>query len=141
MTQAEARQLALSRGFGSSEVDAFIQHEGGARTSADRVNSAFGGPAMSSFGPMGVQTNTDPIPGSGGGGATTPPSMAALNKVVEPTPEMGGGGPTAMALSALGGGSGSAGNVEAPQTAGMMLRALGRRMPAQDGLVLSRKAY
>ena len=44
MTQAEARQAAIAAGANPAEVDAFIQREGGARTSAQRISSAFNVP-------------------------------------------------------------------------------------------------
>lgn len=42
MTQAQARQAAIAAGHDAAEVDAFIAKQGGARTSAQRITSAFG---------------------------------------------------------------------------------------------------
>lgn len=41
MTQAEARAAAIAAGNSAAQVDAFIAKEGGARTSAERISSAF----------------------------------------------------------------------------------------------------
>lgn len=40
-TQAQARQAAINAGNSPAEVDAFIANQGGARTSAQRIMSAF----------------------------------------------------------------------------------------------------
>lgn len=42
MSQAQARSAAIAAGHSPDEVDAFIAAQGGARTSAQRITSAFG---------------------------------------------------------------------------------------------------
>mgnify|MGYP001557768792 FL=1 len=143
--QQAARARALAAGYGPEEVDAFIQREGGARTSASRILTAFNqqegsNPAQSApdMGGGGA------IGGTGGGIA----SMSALNTVVEPSPTVTSGGsanPALTALSGLTGGGGSVGNQEQTgsvgDTSAGMFRPLGRRNIPEGSLKLSRRTY
>lgn len=152
--QAAARAKAIAAGNDPAQVDAFIAREGGARTSASRILTAFNlqagsNPAQSAPAPTGVGGAASPLssPALPSGPATTSPgtgSTDALNKVVEPATSQGGGlGAAGLALSAIGGG-GAMGNQErtVDQQSGGVLRPLGMRRQAPMSMqVLQRRSY
>ena len=127
MASTVARQQAIAAGYSPEEVDAFISHEGGDRTSDTRVLTAFN-----------QQAGENPAQGPGatsGGAPGMPGSMQGLNTVVNPGPV----NDAATALGAIGSMSGGAGGGEAGilDSRGGSLRGLGRRMPPQESMALA----
>ena len=133
---SQTRQQVISSGANPAEVDAFIAREGGARTSDQRLLSAFGVggvPGTSSNVPTaGGGSSYAPTGGSGAGGGSMPASVAGLAKVVTPPT----GASTTGNLAGIGGAGGAA--TGAASVSGLMgdasgsLRALGRRMPPME---------
>lgn len=150
MSQAQARSAAIAAGNSAEEVDAFIAREGGARTSAQRITSAFNVPAAKMTGgnnPMTPIATTSPVhapgspadgdwgnPPSPGSGTTAPGSMTGLDTVLSPTGSGGGAStPSVQAMSA-----GDGGDVGGLISSGMgSMRQLGQRIPSQDSMALA----
>lgn len=156
MTQAQARQAAIAAGAKPEEVDAFIQKEGGARTSAQRITSAFG--VAGSVGtndlsayhaqkatPGGADASakgtylSGAMPGSGGGTpAPVPPPGGDGGGVQPPAP----GGPSAPLAglqaaappTSLGGGGA---DVAMGLEGGIMRQNLGRRILPMESAALT----
>lgn len=160
MSQSQARSAAISAGHSPEEVDAFIAKEGGARTSAQRITSAFGAAGssgtddLSAFhaqkaAPAGQDASGrgtylsggTALPGTGGGGAAsgsmgaTTPSAAGLDTALDPS-GYGGSASMPMSVQALNsGGSSVAG--QGGGGADGSLRPLGQRIPPQSSMALA----
>lgn len=157
MSQSQARAAAIAAGHSAEEVDAFIAKEGGARTSAQRITSAFG---------VAGSTGTNDLSGfhaqkataagadasgkgtylSGGGaapfmggpttqpvGGQTPGSMTGLDTVLNPAGASASATPSVQALGA-GEGDDVAGLISSGSGS---LRSLGQRIPAQNSMALA----
>lgn len=165
-TQAAARTAAIAQGHSPEEVDAFIAAQGGARTSAQRITSAFGVAGstgtndLSTFHAQKATAAGADASGKGTylsgatqgfslapGGAPAPAPVPAP----APAPAPVGGDiplpPSMDALTALtsggGGGGGGAdtggGGILNLAEAPASLRSLGRRNPAQESMELASK--
>lgn len=133
-SQSQARAQAIAAGYSPEEVDAFIKNQGGDRTSAQRITSAFsprntGAASGSPAAPAPVSGGAPGMDASGMG------SVAGINTVVNPTPTNGSAsavGSMAGLDAAAGGGGGEAGGGMLSPVMGSSLRSLGRRMPPMD---------
>lgn len=159
MSQAQARAAAIAAGHPAEEVDAFIAKEGGARTSAQRITSAFGVAGSSGTDDLtayhaqkataagtdasGTGTylpGTDPssgrgfVPPGGGGGSGSTGSVTGLDTVLNPSAGGSGTPPSVQALGAGDGGDTSGGLIGGAMGS---LRPLGQRMPPQDSMALA----
>ena len=158
MTQAEARKAAIAAGASPAEVDAFIAKEGGARTSAQRITSAFGVAGSVGTDNLTAYHAQKATPGGADASAKGTYLSGAEPGSAAPAPGIGGGGAP---------GAGSGGPAGAPPVAGLTAAAppqslgsggadvdmgmgiggikptLGTRIPPQDSLVIAglRRAY
>lgn len=157
--QASARAQALARGYSPEEVDAFIAHEGGARTSTSRILTAFaprdasgqGTATPSNQSAEGLALNEgagggQSTPGGGGGAGFgsggpvggVPPSVqkAALTG-------LSAGDQTGIGIGAGAGGAGGVTNTFAQGGPGQLRQNLGNRIYPQESEALAqlRKAY
>lgn len=150
VSQSQARAAAIAKGASAADVDAFIAKEGGARTSAQRIASAFGVAGAQGTNDLTTfhaqKTTAAGADASGKGtylsGATGPAEAASPGggggtgaPIVDPgTPAMAG-----ISAAAGGGDGGAAGGgsmVTSPDSS--QLRAgLGRRIPPQDAMTLA----
>lgn len=159
MSQSEARQAAIASGASPSDVDAFIAKEGGARTSAQRITSAFG---------VSGSVGTDDLSALHAQKATVAGADASAKGTYLPgatpgTPSSAGGGsssggsgeagaggadtPPIEGLKAAGGGGNAGGGSgeEAQQLPGPLAikQTLGNRIYPQESMIIAnlRRAY
>ena len=115
MTQAQARAAAIATGKSAAEVDAFIASQGGARTSAQRITSAFNVPGSTGTNDLtAFHAQKATVAGADASGRGTYLSGAgtgALDTAVGGGSGGGGGG--------VGGGAGGVGGGGLPSTAAL----------------------